>query len=75
MAERDKRELFLDWMDEETERFYRERAIKAGRTFEEQILYELRVNHRLCLPDPGDEEATQRAALLHRMRTGNIQRG
>lgn len=75
MAEHDERELFLDWMDDETERFYSERAIKAGRTLEEQLCYELRVNHRLCLPDPGDEEATQRAVLLHRMWTGNIQRG
>jgi hypothetical protein len=43
---------------------YAHRAHAAGRTFEEQIIYELSVNHGLTVPDPGDTEATQRGFLF-----------
>ena len=54
---------------------YARRAAAAGRTLEEQILYELKVDHGFTVPDPGDVEATQRGHMFQRMVRGRILQG
>jgi hypothetical protein len=62
-------------LDEETLAHCEARAQASGRTLEEQINYELRVNHELSPPDPGDQEAAQRGELFSRMRNGDTLNG
>jgi hypothetical protein len=42
---------------------------------EAQIVYELKVNHALTVPDPGDVDVTQRGQVFRRMRSGSILQG
>ena len=62
-------------LDEETVAHYQQRAEAAGRTLEEQIIYELNVGHGLAVPDPGDSEATQRSQIFRRMSKGRMLQG
>jgi hypothetical protein len=50
-------------LDSETLAHYQGRANQAGRTLEEQLIYELSVNHGLAAPDIGDHEALERARV------------
>lgn len=62
-------------LDAETVAHYERRAWVAGRTWEEQIIYELSVNRGLVLPDVGDREAVQRVNCLRRSREHRILHG
>jgi len=52
-----------------------ERGKLRGRTLEEQIRYELEVNHGLRPPDPGDTEQAEFARLHQRMTKGQPLQG
>ena len=65
--EPEERELVNVTLDAETLAHYAARAQASGRTLEDQILYELEVNHGLTMPDPGDVEATQRGQVFRRI--------
>ena len=54
-------------LDTNTVEHYESRAKTAGRSWDEQIVYELLVNRGLVQPDVGDYEAAQRASLLRRV--------
>lgn len=56
-------------LDQESYEHFADRAERAGRTLEAQIIYELQVNRGLHLPDPGDDEAGDRRRLFQRMFT------
>ena len=56
-------------LDQESYEHFANRAERAGRTLEEQIVYELQVNRGLRPPDPGDDEAGDRRRLFQRMFT------
>lgn len=75
--EEDREDDKLMWvtLDDETAAHYARRAEAAGRTFEAQILYELKVDHGGTVPDPGDVEATQRGQLFRRMSQGRTLQG
>jgi hypothetical protein len=62
-------------LDAETMAHYEQRAESAGRTLEEQLRYEIEVNHGATMPAPGDAEATQRGQLFRRMFSGRILQG
>lgn len=62
-------------LDANTIAHYERRAMAAGRSWLEQICYELAVNRGLVLPDHGDREAMQRANLLRRIREHRILHG
>lgn len=68
-------ELVNVTLDAETLAHYEARAHASGRTLEEQILYEFKVNRGDTVPDPGDAEATQRGQLFRRMHSGRILQG
>ena len=72
---RESEELVNVTLDAETLAHYEARAQASGRTLEEQILYELKVDHGFTVPDPGDVEATQRGQLFRRMFQGHILQG
>lgn len=76
MGENDEEEVFIPVnLDADTVAHYGRRAQAAGRTLEEQILYELEVNHRFRLPDPGDTEAAHRRNLFQRIHQRRILHG
>jgi len=62
-------------LDAQTMAHYERRAQAAGRTLDEQLVYELEVNHGLRVPDPGDTEATEWAQLFRRMTTHRVLHG
>ena len=73
--DREDEQLVRFTLDEATAAHYAQRAAAAGRTLEEQILYELKVDHGFTAPDPGDSEATQRGQLFRRMFKGRVLQG
>ena len=68
-------EAIAAMLNTDTVAHYERRAQAAGRTWIEQIIYELSVNRGLVLPDDGDREATQRANFLRRSRERRILHG
>ena len=68
-------EAIAAMLDGETVAHYEARAQAAGRTWLEQIVYELSVNRGMVLPDPGDREVRQRINLLCRSREHRILHG
>lgn len=54
-------------LDKETIEHYEARAAAAGRTLNDQIIYELNVHRGLVEPDPGDLEAEWSRRVFSRL--------
>lgn len=61
-------------LDEDLIEFLDARATRAGRSLQDQLSYELKLNRGLAVPDPWDQEGRERGAVFRLFLSGSPSR-